>query len=366
MNQKILIVCSVIPPAKDAVGESAIKIIELLNFKNIKCSVVTSSNQIKNDYSYTIIKKWGMRGIVDIISLAIKNQYVWIIFKYPTPFYYRNLFISFLPFFCRVMRINTMTYLHEYASYSLLGKIRILPIILFSNKVLVTDRINYELVKKKTFDKSKVRILSIGSNLKDEEFIRSFNDNTQSTRKKDKISVLYFGYIMEGKGLENYFEIAQRLAGENFKFFVIGSLPENPNSKAEEIFNRLKNSSFINCLGFVEKSELSKHFQEMDVVYLPFKEGVTERRTSFMTAMGFGKIVITSKPHIAINGLVSEENVFFMDDFSAKAFERLLNTIKKLDYQKIQTISKKAHNWYMENYSDKIFIDKFISNLNKV
>lgn len=360
MNQKLLIISSVLPPFKDAVGESAVKVAELLNSKGVKCHILTTRDQKASDYTHLRIKSWGLLAIIDIVFFIKKNNYDQIIFEYPSPLYRRNPFISFLPFFCKFATINTVTYLHEFANYSLIGKIRIIPILLFSHKILVTDKINFEQVKKKVLNKSKVQLLSIGSNLRDSQFLYKAKGALSYCTKTTKINIVYFGYIMEGKGLNIYLNAAEKLSGEDYSFNVIGSLPENPNTRAQKIYNEIVDSPFINYLGFVEVTELSDKFNDMDVVYLPFKEGVTERRTSFMTAMGFGKIVITTRPNINIDGLIEGENVFFMDDFSMDSFNNILIQISRLSEQQILSIMEKAHNWYMKNYSDKIFIERLL------
>ena len=181
-----------------------------------------------------------------------------------------------------------------------------------------------------------------------------------------KLNILYFGYIMDGKGLENYFSFAEKDNSDNFQFHIIGSLPENPNPIAKKLLDKISNSSVIKYLGFVPEDELIKNFDSIDIVYLPYEGGVTERRTSFMTVMGFGKIVITTKPKIEINGLIEGENVFFIDDLSSKSFNSIITKVKALDDSKIKKIKDQAHKWYMNNYSDEPFINKFLSILNKI
>jgi len=360
MNQKILIVCSVVPPYKDAVGESAVKLCDLLIERGLRCCILTSVNQVKQEYVYTLINTWGLGGIKKIINFAKKEKFEKIIFEYPTSLYKRNIFISFLPFLCKIFRLNTITYLHEYGNYSRLGKLRIFPILLFSDLILTTDSINYALLLKMNIAKSKVSVLSVGSNFRDKLFLESQTVHS-SQEVKSRINILYFGYIMSGKGIENYVSFAEKYELDDIQFNIIGSLPEHPNSFAKELYIKIKNSPFIKYFGFVQEEELIKHFHSIDIVYLPYGEGVSERRTSFMTVMGFGKIVITTKPQIKINGLIDGENVFFIDELSNESFNSIITEIKALDDLSIKKIKESAHKWYMKNYSDEIFINKFVN-----
>ncbi len=366
MKQNILIVCSVIPPFKDAVGENAVKIKNLLTENGFICSIITSIDQKGDSGVFTLIKTWGLQSLIKIIKCAKNEAITQIIFEYPSPYYKRNIFIGLLPLVCKVFKLNITTYLHEYYNYSKIGKLRIFPILLFSDAILTTDKINYDqLIAKNYLSKSEVSLLSVGSNFRDELFIKSQISLNKNRDDLGKLNILYFGYIMDGKGLENYFSFAEKDNSDNFQFHIIGSLPENPNPIAKKLFDKISKSSVIKYLGFVPEDELIKNFDSIDIVYLPYEGGVTERRTSFMTVMGFGKIVITTKPKIEINGLIEGENVFFIDDLSSKSFNSIITKVKALDDSKIKKIKDQAHKWYMNNYSDEPFMNKFLSILNK-
>ena len=115
-----------------------------------------------------------MQSLINIIKCAKNEAITQIIFEYPSPFYKRNVFIGLLPLVCKLFKLNIITYLHEYYNYSKIGKLRIFPILLFSDAILTTDQINYDqLIKKNYLSKSEVSLLSVGSNFRDELFIKS-------------------------------------------------------------------------------------------------------------------------------------------------------------------------------------------------
>ena len=60
MKQNILIVSSVIPPFKDAVGENAVKIKNLLTENGFICSIITSIDQKGDSGVFTLIKNMGI------------------------------------------------------------------------------------------------------------------------------------------------------------------------------------------------------------------------------------------------------------------------------------------------------------------
>ena len=74
MNFKISIICSLLPPFKDAVGESALKLKELLCERGYSCSIITSENQTNRDGVNNVIKNWNFVGVISLIKYVRKAQ----------------------------------------------------------------------------------------------------------------------------------------------------------------------------------------------------------------------------------------------------------------------------------------------------
>lgn len=360
MKPKIAIICSVLPPFKDAVGEGAIKLKDLLVENGHSAGIITSLNQIESHDIFPIVKKWNFFGVLKILQFLKKENIQIIILEYPSALYKRNISINIFPIFCRIYRIKVITYLHEYENYSKFGKLRIIPLLLFSNTIITTDNGNYNNLYNHPFLWARLSLLSIGSNFRDELFLKANSLEKKETIFNNKLRLLYFGFIMEGKGLENFISLSERVENINLEFVVIGSLPENSSPVANKLFEKIKKSNLIKYYGYVDEKELIEYFSRIDIVYLPYNNGVTERRGSFMVAMGFGKMVITTKPQFNIYGLIDGENVFFLDDLSNESFNSIVKKIKELEESKIKKIKVAAYTWYMENYSDKIFLEKFL------
>lgn len=66
--------------------------------------------------------------------------------------------------------------------------------------------------------------------------------------------------------------------------------------KAEDVA-RTQNSPLIQSTGYVDAADVSHVLQSIDLLLLPFIDGVSERRTSFMAGLAHGTPVATTRGH---------------------------------------------------------------------
>lgn len=363
MNLRIFLICSVLPPFDDAVGEAAIKLKILLEKYGYDCSILTSYNQKVDKEIFPFIRKWGLIDILKSVHLLKKYNTNVVIFYYPTPLYKRNIFVTIISLIYRISGIKFISYIHEYSNYSFWGKIRIFPLLFFGNRIITSDHNNYYSIIKIPFLKKKATIISVGSNFPDELFNSDkYQDSVKTKRDNRKFQLLYFGYLMEGKGLEiliNTFDKFPYLK-EKFALHIVGKTPEFISKKSFLLLKKIKISDHIIWHGFVERGDLIKIYAYIDLVCLLFEDGLTIRRGSFMTAMAFGKPVLTTMSHYKIDGLKHLENVIFLNSLKESEIADSLSYIIKLDKNKLIEIGNKARIWYQQNYSEEIYIKKII------
>ncbi len=369
---KICQICSVVPPGRDSVGESALKIKSLLEKEGNSSIIVTSIHQDGTGSKGIIpyFKKWNIRQALSSINFMKINSVDLIIFHYPTSYYKRNLLVSLYPLIYRLFNFKIVAFIHEYSSYSIKGKIRIFPIIVFSNRIITTDHYNLDSISKIPGVRKKINMIPIGSIFSDSFFSSKDNKGKRKTIKKEnkKYDLLYFGYIMHGKGLDillDAFECNEILR-ERFTLNIVGNIPEVLNNETKLLVDKIGNNRLIKYWGYLDNNEFAEFIQSIDFACLPFINGVTIRRSSFMTAMAFGKPILTVVSKIKIEGLYNMNNVIFIDSPSKAALTKTLLLILKLDRQKIDEIGENAKKWYMQNYSERIFIDKILKVISNV
>jgi glycosyltransferase involved in cell wall biosynthesis len=128
----------------------------------------------------------------------------------------------------------------------------------------------------------------------------------------------YFGFLNASKGIDTLLDgtAAAIAQGVDAYLLMIGgrtgdSDPTNTDH-ADEIdrqIDALGLQSRIRRTGFVDDSRVSGYLSACDVVALPFKDGVSFRRGSFMAALAHGCAIITTRPHVDLPELADGENV---------------------------------------------------------
>lgn len=367
---KICQICSVLPPGGDAVGEAVLKLKLLLENDGVKCSILTSTNQAFYENTFRIFKNWGFINIIKSVVLLKKLQIDIVIFHYPSPYYGRNIFVTLIAFVYRITGIKIISFIHEYSNYKFLGKIRIVPLLIFSNRIITSDHLNYFEIIKVPNLKEKSTIIAVGSNFPDSLF--NFDQyNALLPRlffENGKTNLLYFGNIMQGKGLEillKAFEDYPEL-NQKFNLHIAGNFPEAPNKKTIELKEKIQKSGFAIYHGYLTREQLAKLFSSINIVCLPYNQGVTIRRSSFMTSMGFAKFVITTKSKFEIADLEHMKNVYFIENLTSKDLKKVLISVSELNQDIQNEIGNKAKEWYFSNYSEEVYKNKILMVINSI
>jgi glycosyltransferase involved in cell wall biosynthesis len=121
----------------------------------------------------------------------------------------------------------------------------------------------------------------------------------------EAILVGYFGFINASKGVDTLLDgVAQAIAqGLDVHVLMIGGRTgaSDPTNVADsnEIDRRIDHlglQSRLQWTGFVEGPQVSANLTACDMVALPYKDGVSLRRGSFMAAIAHGCAIITTQP----------------------------------------------------------------------
>ncbi|MEW6303182.1 MAG: glycosyltransferase [Verrucomicrobiota bacterium] len=100
--------------------------------------------------------------------------------------------------------------------------------------------------------------------------------------------VAFFGSVSEAKQFP-WVERAWRSAHTDAKPVALVAIGDSPATD--------QHGPFFKPLGYLPENEVSLALQAADVLALPFVDGVSERRTSFMTGLSHGCAVVTTLGH---------------------------------------------------------------------
>jgi glycosyltransferase involved in cell wall biosynthesis len=361
----LLQVSTLVPPSPDGIGGAAFKLHSLLSARRIPTSIITSKDQEKSDGVFCEISKWTVRSFAGIMRIVRRNDVRNVIIHYPSPRFYRYVSVCFLPLYLRAKGVETTLFLHEFVSYSIIGKSRSILIMLWCRRIITVDSPNFAALSRFPFLKNRISLLPTGSNFRKVICEQPECAKTRhfSTWRGEKRKLLFFGFVQQGKGLDVALDTFERsdYLRSRFEFRVVGGNAAVRKQPEERLLERIRKSKFIAHEDYLSENDLQEVFQATDVFLLPFADGVSERRTSFMTGMWFGKSVVTTKPAVPIEGLVHMDTVILMDELSGACLEKTLIDVSHLDDEKLRAIGKRAEAWYTENFSDQRLVDKLLS-----
>jgi glycosyltransferase involved in cell wall biosynthesis len=205
--------------------------------------------------------------------------------QYPMIVGWRSVGPHALGFLSRIPQVVT---LHEFSSFDRLRRASMLAFVASAVGLAITTRVETTFfLKSFPQARSKTTTIPIGSNV---PLVPDFN------RPRPQRTIAYFGQIKPLKGLEQFLELARIAAeaGKDWKFQVIGS----PAQWAGDYLLRLQRRPVgapIEWLLGGSDEETASALAAISAAYLPYPDGVSERRGSLIAALGNGAPVITTQ-----------------------------------------------------------------------
>lgn len=119
----------------------------------------------------------------------------------------------------------------------------------------------------------------------------------------------YFGFLNESKGGETLIQALWELSTQNrlVKLVMVGgqvgdSDPTNAAylQRIKGMIEKLRLGDHVLWTGFTSDEEVSAHFGAADVAVLPYRDGASFRRGSFMAALSHGLPIVTTKGKVTV------------------------------------------------------------------
>jgi glycosyltransferase involved in cell wall biosynthesis len=146
----------------------------------------------------------------------------------------------------------------------------------------------------------------------------------------------YFGFMNASKGVDtllNGVSLAVK-QGVDARLLMIGGRTgsSDPTNAAyadqiDSLIAQLNLQSRVQWTGFADDSQVSAHLLACDLLALPYNDGVSFRRGSFMAALAHGCAIITTRPAVELPEMQDGVNVRLIPP---EAPEALAETIRQL------------------------------------
>jgi glycosyltransferase involved in cell wall biosynthesis len=274
-SSQILIITGTYPPEQCGVGDYTYNMMQ-----------TNEASEWKLFYA----KDWSLKTFFRKIKKINQHPGVWVNIQYPSVGFGDSILphlLCFYFFFFRRKKIAVT--IHEYTQYGWKGKAAMRMIFLFATKLIFTTSFERDAAIK-TFSAvaKKSKVIKIFSNIKSADIIPEIADRTYD--------VGYFGYISPMKGIEAFLKVAIELKATrpDLKIFIMGKIQAVYEIYSAQIMGQAQSAGIALIIN-QEEQVVANTLAQTKTVFLPFPDGISERRGSFLAAVKNGCLVVTTE-----------------------------------------------------------------------
>jgi glycosyltransferase involved in cell wall biosynthesis len=170
---------------------------------------------------------------------------------------------------------------------------------------------------------SHVQLIPLGSNIEPQP-PPGYDRDSWRTRlgvPEGQLLLAYFGFLNQSKGGEDLVLALEQLVRRGYHAGLlmiggqVGDVDPTNQTYADHIhslINERRLDSLVHWTGYTSPAEVSANLLAADIVVMPYRDGVSFRRTTFIAALRHGRPVITTQPAIPLAGLCDGENVLLV------------------------------------------------------
>lgn len=313
---RIVMVTGSCPPMRCGVGDYTAHLVERLSEAADVKLVTSRDGEIEAPCPVIAVKGWSAWRMPALALRLSRLQPDIVHLQYPTIGYGFKLGPQMLVMILRLMGIRTVVTLHEFKHARFLRKLASIPHILFASSLVFAADSELQSVLAwipvlKTSIRAKSSIVPVGPGI--------FPATAPEVKEPGRpLTVAFFGLFYPGRLIEQSIEAFRlaSLSAPGIRLLMAG----DRHPRYQEYFDSLRaeaESSLpdgrVTWLLGRESQELAEAFSGVDVFVLPYPDGASFRRTSLLTAMSFGKAVITTVGPDTPGDLRDRENVLFAE-----------------------------------------------------
>lgn len=307
--EKIMYITGSFPRLGDGIGDAAGRLYDAIPYKDNLELVTLDASEISNyisekNYSNVqLMPNWKIHSVIYILQKIKKDHIQNVLIEYAGNGYRKDLAISFLPLSIRILNIFSTQKivchlrLHEFTMCRPARKIFTYPLIWFCHHLDTPSFVEYKYLRKKYG--GKVYKSAIGANINWRKEKKEYKPC-----KTHKIRLAFFGGIYPGKGIEKLLDIwgkLEEMYPNTYEYQLLGGFPKNLTNafddyqiKIQKLIASKNLSEKIFISGFLPEEEIEKWLDQVDIAVLPYEDGLTLRRGSFLAFLARQVAVVTS------------------------------------------------------------------------
>lgn len=259
------------------------------------------------DWSLLYLKSWRLTDLRSHIAQLRQREDQIVNLQYPTVGYGTSLVPHLLMIYAVLfLRKKLFITVHEYSQLGWKGKLALQFLFLFATNVIFTTSFELTLARKQGLSARKGVVIKIHSNIPLAAHIQPVLE-----RKWD---VGYFGYIRPLKGLEEFLVVAEQLQKAGKKVYILGQTQPEYKDFYEPFLNEMKQKGIV-YISDKTKEEVANILADTKMMYLPFPDGLSERRGSFLAAVTNEAIIVSRQGDFTSEQ--QKQSFLFVDTSSA-------------------------------------------------
>jgi glycosyltransferase involved in cell wall biosynthesis len=343
---RIALISGEFPPMQGGVGDFTNELGKALAALGHEVHVITSASHntqyaIRNTLTiHRSVPDWGWNSWQRIIGLLDQIRPDIVNIQYQTAAYRLHPAINFLPLRLRTgTGYRTVVTFHDLKVPYLFpkaGRLRWwvnLALARWGDAVIVTNAEDFSRLSPYSFIRS-LSLIPIGSNINPEP---PADYDREAWRahwgvKPNGILLSYFGFLNESKGAETLVWALARLMQRdynsasniqypisNIQLIMVGgkvgsSDPTNVAylKRVEGLIEELGLTDRVLWTGYTPQSEVSANLLASDICVLPYRDGASFRRGSFMAALAHGLPIVSTRPRVDVPELRHRENILLV------------------------------------------------------
>lgn len=225
---------------------------------------------------------------------------------------------SIAPALLNLWLANNKTFItfHEFEQFNLIRKFYFLTTSLTNtNYIFTNEHEKQQFLSFFPWTQKKCNIIPIGNNI-----TRISNEENVNVKHR----LVYFGQIAPNKGIESFLDLVMLLRelDINIPCAVIGGTFDTSNELLDNISDKAEKYN-IECLYNLSSEDVSEQLHNSTVAYLPFPEGVSDKRGSALACLTHDLNVITIHSNLT-------PNWWTQSTYNAKTHEAAVSVIKKI------------------------------------
>jgi glycosyltransferase involved in cell wall biosynthesis len=251
-------------------------------------------------------KKWGLHTFFKHIKAINNTGMDYLLMEWPALGYGWSIIPNILcAYFSWFTKKRFGVIIHEQTQLSKKRYITELLILVSANRLIFTNQFEREFaIKRMPFIEKRSTVVKIYSNISQACTIRPLENRT--------IDIVNFGHIVRDKGIERFIVDTGPLAGK-YRIVLAGQVIERQRKYFENI-KKLCMENGIEMHINLSDAEVADLLNNSKIAYLPFPDGVSERRGSLFASLVNGAVAVATIGKFTTDALA--EAVIDMEKYS--------------------------------------------------